>query len=213
MRDYAARYVRRSNVSRAGLIAMAVTFVPAMVSIEADSDAGLLLAPIYLAGFVAWVFPGRGRAWTDLVRTVQTAGEAEQRRRALLSATTRGPRPAPRLVRDPYETETVAAEWMRWMGYGDAKASPVGADEGIDVHASRAVAQVKAQMVKTARPEVQQLHGVATGVGKKALFFSLSGYTAEARDWADRIGMALFTFDLQGVPEPVNEPARDLFVG
>lgn len=84
----------------------------------------------------------------------------------------------------------------------------MGPDGGIDVLASDAIAQVKAHMQPIGRPDVQNLYGVATAQGKTPLFFSLSGYTAAAAAWAEEVGVGLFTFDLQGSPQPVNGRAR-----
>jgi hypothetical protein len=119
-------------------------------------------------------------------------------------------RPLLRLIRTPSDAEAVAAEWMTYFGFGTAATTPVGRDEGIDVVAERAVAQVKMEGLPTGRPVVQQLFGASMAEGKVGLLFSLAGYTAEARAWADRVGVALFRFDLQGEPEPVNATARAL---
>ncbi len=67
--------------------------------------------------------------------------------------------PAARLIRTARDAELVAAEGMRFWGYADARATPVGADEGIDVTAGTAVAQVKMEGVPTGRPVVQALLG------------------------------------------------------
>jgi hypothetical protein len=42
------------------------------------------------------------------------------------------------------------------------------------------------------------------------VFFALGGYTREAVDRAEGVGMALFEFDLQGDPERQNQAARKL---
>ncbi|MBW5423579.1 hypothetical protein GKQ77_18775 [Streptomyces sp. BG9H] len=41
-------------------------------------------------------------------------------------------------------------------------------------------------------------------------FFSLAGYTDEARARADALGVPLFTLDLTGTPRPVNTAAHEL---
>jgi hypothetical protein len=118
------------------------------------------------------------------------------------------PPPEPRLIRSPRDAELVAVDWMRFWGFDDAQATPVGADEGIDVVSAEAVVQVKAHMVPIGRPELQNLAGVAAVEDKIAVFFALTGYTAQAIEWGTKAKMALFTFDLQGLPEPVNDIAR-----
>lgn len=117
-------------------------------------------------------------------------------------------KPAPRLIRKPEDAELVAMEWMKFFGFTDAAITNRGADGGIDVTSSLAVAQVKAEMIPTGRPKIQQLHGVAQSLNKKAFFFALNGYSKEAYDFADSIGMALFSFNLQGEPVAENQIAR-----
>lgn len=119
-------------------------------------------------------------------------------------------RPEPRLIRTARDSELVAVDWMRHLGFTDAVATPVGADEGIDVISERGLAQVKMEGSPTTRPTVQQLHGVATAKGKQALFFSLAGYTPPAVEWASRHGIALFRYDYQGTPQAINAPALRL---
>ena len=120
------------------------------------------------------------------------------------------PRPEPRLIRNPRDAELTAEAWMRYFGFDDAGVTRVGADEGIDVDSSRAVAQVKAHMVPVGRPDVQNLAGVAAAEKKMGIFFALNGYTPQAIAWADRADIALFAFDLQGEPEAMNVHARRL---
>jgi hypothetical protein len=121
--------------------------------------------------------------------------------------------PAPQLIRTPHEAELTVAEWMRWLGYTNVGVTPVGADAGIDVYSDEALAQVKMEGVPTGRPVVQNAYGVAAAEGKAALVFSLGGYVHTAIDWADKVGIPLFRFDLQGVPEAVNAAARRLLNG
>jgi hypothetical protein len=117
--------------------------------------------------------------------------------------------PVPALIRHPKDAETAAAQWMRYWGWIDARVTREGADEGIDVMSKDAIAQVKAYMTPVGRPDIQNLFGVASAERKTALFFALTGYTNEATAWANRAGVALFRFDLQGQPEPINQVARD----
>jgi hypothetical protein len=119
-------------------------------------------------------------------------------------------RPTRRLIRTPREAELVVAEWLSYLGFGQAHVTPIGADEGIDVLTDSAVAHVKMDGIQTSRRVVQGLFGVAAAEGKQGLFFSLGGYTAQAVDWATRVGIPLFQFDLQGEPSPVNPQAGTL---
>jgi hypothetical protein len=115
-----------------------------------------------------------------------------------------------RTIRSPDDAEQVAAEWMRHLGFADARCTPAGTDGGVDVRSEGAVAQVKAQLTPVGRPELQALYGVARSEGRRPLFFSLMSYTAAALTWADEVGMALFRFDHAGLAEAVNAPAETL---
>lgn len=141
---------------------------------------------------------------------IELADARERKRREKL-ATSRGPRPSPSLIRTYRDAEAAAASWMRWLGWGDASVTAPGRDGGIDVTATHAVAQVKAHVNPIGRPEVQQLFGIASSLGRTPVFFASAGYTPEARKWADEVSMPLFRFDLQGEPEPVNPAARVLW--
>jgi hypothetical protein len=116
--------------------------------------------------------------------------------------------PPRRLIRTPRDAEEVACDWLRHWGHPEAVVTPTGADEGIDVVGADIVVQVKAEAKLTSRPVVQALAGVAAVEGKRGVFFSLGGYTAEAVAWAERARIALFTFDLSGEPTPANDLAR-----
>jgi len=115
-----------------------------------------------------------------------------------------------RTIRSPDDAEQVAAEWMRHLGFGDARCTGAGTDGGVDVRSREAVAQVKAQLTPVGRPELQALYGVARSEGCQPLFFSLMSYTAAALGWADGVGMALFRFDHAGMVEAVNAAAEGL---
>lgn len=117
-------------------------------------------------------------------------------------------RPPMRLIRSAKDAEMVAAEWMVWMGMTDARCTPTGPDGGLDVVSSHGVAQVKLHGRPIGRPELQKLHGASLGL--RTLFFAAEGYTHEALAWAGAVDMALFRFDRQGVPTPVNRLARVL---
>lgn len=131
--------------------------------------------------------------------------------------TRRRPRPTPRLVRDAAEAEEMAAEWVRWLGWAHAKRTPATADGGIDVlgrnarSTSKVAAQVKFEALPTGRPILQGLYGAGHGEGADTwLFFSSAGYTAQAQEWAGKVGMALFRFTLDGGIEGINPRAREL---
>lgn len=116
--------------------------------------------------------------------------------------------PGPQYNLTARDAELTAARWMVYWGYFDAKATPVGPDGGVDVIAGRALAQVKYRNVKTSRTEINEFHGSAEGSEKDELYFSLTGYTQQAIERADEKSIALFIFNDQGIPKPVNKDAR-----
>ena len=57
---------------------------------------------------------------------------------------------------------------------------------------------------------MQQTFGIASARGVDALVFALAGFTAAATRFANSVGVALFTFDLQSEVEAINSAARAL---
>jgi hypothetical protein len=112
-------------------------------------------------------------------------------------------------IRSWQDAEINAAAWMRHWGHSDAAVTVGGADGGVDVRSSRALAQVKYLAAAVGRPDLQRLSGAGAGEpGKQLFFFSGSDYTATALEYADMTGMALFTYLLDGSMAPVNAVAR-----
>lgn len=99
---------------------------------------------------------------------------------------------------------------MRYFGWETATLTGQGADGGADVRADEAVAQVKAEAVKTSSERLQALFGIAAHEQRTAVFFSLGGYTRQALTWAASTGMTLFEFDHAGDIQPASRAAVDL---
>lgn len=108
------------------------------------------------------------------------------------------------------DAEQVAETWMRGHGWPDARRTGAGADGGVDVESSLAVAQVKAWARPTPLAPVQRLYGVASSRNIEPLFFSLGGYTVHAISWADDVAMAMWTLDPAGRVLPATEVAEAL---
>lgn len=109
----------------------------------------------------------------------------------------------------PADAEELAAEHMRNLGFEDAAATGGGADGGLDVNSTNAVAQVKMHFKPTGRPDLQKLFGArAHQTSKAMLFYNFAGYSNDAVKYADSVQMALFRFDLNGHVTPNNETAR-----
>lgn len=106
--------------------------------------------------------------------------------------------------------EEFALDHMRHLGFKDAKMNSGGADGGIDLESAAAAAQVKHLQSKVSRPDVQRFHGAAPA-NKFRLYYSLAGYSREAKLWAEENNIALFVFDLRArVAEPVSSAAIQL---
>ncbi|MBB6627506.1 restriction endonuclease [Nocardioides sp. KIGAM211] len=106
------------------------------------------------------------------------------------------------------QAEQLAAYAMRQFGFHDAHVTNSGADGGIDVQARRMVAQVKYMSRPIGRPDVQKLVGAADGL--PVAFFSASGFTQQAEDFAAERAIALFRITLPQSVSPLNERALQL---
>jgi TPR repeat protein len=149
--------------------------------------------------------------WDDAIVCFEAAArEGDQGARARLEKLKLRPRLSP--IYTWQEAEHLAQRWMFYFGFHDAKLTRAGSDGGVDVNSNRAIAQVKFEKAATGRPKLQELAGIAHDQGKAALFFSLSGYTKNAIQWAEqsRIGIALFRYDNSGKVIAVNNSAEQL---
>jgi uncharacterized Zn finger protein (UPF0148 family) len=90
--------------------------------------------------------------------------------------------------------EAVARDWMKQNGYRDARLTRPGADGGVDVESSDALAQVKHHAKPVRLPEVQRIYGIAVAERKKALIFGSAGFTPAAQEWANRHGVECYRF-------------------
>ena len=119
--------------------------------------------------------------------------------------------PAPHHVRTWQDAELNAARWMQHWGFTDAAVTPGGADGGIDVRASYALAQVNFVAAAVGRPDLQRLVGAAAAEpGRQLIFFTGSDYTTQAVDFADGAGIALFRYGLDGSMTPYNATGHRL---
>jgi hypothetical protein len=106
--------------------------------------------------------------------------------------------------------EELAATNLRQLGFTDARRTPVGTDGGFDVEGRGVVAQVKYRTHPVGRPDVQRLVG-ANQHGARAAFYSRAGYARAAIEYADQVGVALFTLDTaRGTVKPANTWAERL---
>ncbi|MEU7583703.1 hypothetical protein AB0B50_39700 [Streptomyces sp. NPDC041068] len=126
------------------------------------------------------------------------------------------PRPAfrPVTIRDARDAVTVAALYLRWLGYLNTRSAAGRPPSGTRIAARGLLAQVEPALRPTTLRDIECLWLTAMNEAGDTpvtcAFFSLSGYTAEARACADTLAMPLFTMDLTGTPQPVNGAADEL---
>ena len=106
------------------------------------------------------------------------------------------------------QAERLAAAALRKFGFDDALPTGSGTDAGLDVAGRFIACQVKYTVRPVGRPVLQQLVGAAGG--RVTAFFSQAGYTAQAIEYADQVGMALFGLTLPTTVSPQNSAAREM---
>lgn len=109
------------------------------------------------------------------------------------------------------DAERLAESWMRNSGFPGARRTGGSADAGIDVRAEGAIAQVKMEARPVGRPSLQRLVGArGTSANLRLLFFSVSGYTVAATEYARAMDISLLMFTPEGDVTPVNSHARTI---
>lgn len=117
-------------------------------------------------------------------------------------------------IQTPQDAELNAAQRMRELGFTDAQVTVGGADGGIDVHSSTALAQVKWRGGMVGRPELQALFGArGSDFSKLLLFFAASDYSQHAAEYADQSRIAIFVYDPIGTLTAKNRHAALLLDG
>ncbi|MFE1826944.1 PHD finger domain-containing protein [Streptomyces yangpuensis] len=126
------------------------------------------------------------------------------------------PRPAfrPVTIRTARDAVATAALYLRWLGFQDVR-QPDGRpipSAAVDLRAPGLVAQVDPTTAPAGLRAVECVWLNGLTASATSVYFSLAGYTEEARSRADALGIPLFVMDLTGMPQPVNDPA-DALVG
>ncbi|CAM5288817.1 hypothetical protein [Streptomyces avidinii] len=126
------------------------------------------------------------------------------------------PRPAfrPVTIRTARDAVATAALYLRWLGFRDVR-QPDGRpipSAAVDLRAPGLVAQVDPTTAPAGLRAVECVWLNGLTASATSVYFSLAGYTEDARARADELGIPLFVMDLTGMPQPVNDPA-DTLVG
>ncbi|MET9853471.1 hypothetical protein ABZY57_11045 [Streptomyces sp. NPDC006450] len=124
------------------------------------------------------------------------------------------PRPAfrPVTIRTARDAVVTAALYLRWLGFQDVR-QPDGRpipSAAVDLRAPGLVAQVDPTTAPAGLRAVECVWLNGLTACATSVYFSLAGYTEDARARADDLGIPLFVMDLTGMPQPVNDPAEDL---
>ncbi|MEU6777100.1 hypothetical protein [Streptomyces sp. NPDC046759] len=125
-------------------------------------------------------------------------------------ASVRSPAFQPRAIRTARDAVTVAALYLRWLGYRDIRRADQRPPNGIGLAAHRLLAQVDPTVHPATPRDVECLWLTAMSESADCVYLSLAGYTDEARARANALGIPLFVLDLAGVPQPVNGHADTL---
>ncbi|UQT55447.1 hypothetical protein M4V62_10270 [Streptomyces durmitorensis] len=122
------------------------------------------------------------------------------------------PRPAfqPVPVRTARDAVTVAALYLRWLGYGEIRGAVKRAPSGVRVAARGMIALIEPSVQPTSLRDVECVWLSAMTESVSCVCFSLAGYEEPARARADALSIPLFVIDLTGTPQPVNNAADEL---
>ncbi|MFJ8629588.1 hypothetical protein [Streptomyces sp. NPDC093568] len=124
--------------------------------------------------------------------------------------------PAPRrpfqpvMIRTARDAVTAAAVYLRWLGYRDVHRSGRRPTSGVAVTADGLLAQVDPTVEPASLRDVECLWLTAMAESVPCVYFTLAGYSPDARARADSLGVPLFVLDLTGTPQPVNSLADEL---
>ncbi|MBY8340619.1 hypothetical protein LXH13_31185 [Streptomyces spinosirectus] len=157
---------------------------------------------------------------TDATEAMDATEVTEARKgtvpRAVAARETTTARPKPRrpfqpvTIRTARDAVTAAAVYLRWLGYRDIRRADQRPPTGIGIAARGLVAQVDPTVRPASLRDVECLWLTAMTESADCAYFSLAGYTPDARTRAGTLGVPLFVLDLTGTPQPVNSPADEL---
>ncbi|MGV9992311.1 hypothetical protein [Streptomyces sp. NPDC003374] len=116
----------------------------------------------------------------------------------------------PVAIRTARDAVTDAALYLRWLGYEDIRRADQRPPSGIGLAARGLVAQVDPAAQRASLRDVECLWLTAMTESAGCAYFSLTGYSHQARASADALLLPLFLLERTGVPRPVNAPAEAL---
>jgi hypothetical protein len=119
----------------------------------------------------------------------------------------------PVTIRTAADAVTAAELCLRRLGHSDVRSAGRRPPGGVALQGPGILARVDPTVYPASPRDVECLWLTALSESSRCVYFSLAGYTDEARAAADRLGVPLFVLDLTGTPQPVNALANDLAAG
>ncbi|MGW5422888.1 hypothetical protein [Streptomyces sp. NPDC003943] len=116
----------------------------------------------------------------------------------------------PVTIRTTRDAVAASAGYLRWLGFRDVVQPEERSASAVDLRGPGLVAQVDPSTRPTGLRAVECLWLNGLSNAAVSVYFSLAGYTPEAHDRAEGLGVPLFVLDLTGTPQPVNRPAGEL---
>ncbi|MFB9602257.1 hypothetical protein [Streptomyces roseofulvus] len=116
-------------------------------------------------------------------------------------------------IRTARDAVAAAATYLHWLGFRDIVQPEDRHSAGVDLRGTGLVAQVDPSTRPAGLRAVECLWLNGLSASAVSVFFSLAGYTPEARSRAAEIRLPLFVLDLTGTPQPVNDAADELTSG
>ncbi|MFI8962372.1 hypothetical protein ACIGO8_09670 [Streptomyces sp. NPDC053493] len=116
----------------------------------------------------------------------------------------------PVTIRTARDAVAASAGYLRWLGFRDVVQPEERSASAVDLRGPGLVAQVDPSTRPTGLRAVECLWLNGLSSSAVGVYFSLAGYTPEAHERAEGLGIPLFVLDLTGTPQPVNSSAADL---
>ncbi|MFI8090608.1 hypothetical protein ACIF9R_20170 [Streptomyces sp. NPDC086080] len=116
-------------------------------------------------------------------------------------------------IRTARDAVTAAVLYLRRLGHEDIRRADRRPPSGIGLAGRGVLTRVDPSARPATPRDVECLWLTAMTESSVCLYFSVAGYTEEARSRADALGVPLFLLDLTGTPQPMNGPADTLHAG
>ncbi|WFB06850.1 hypothetical protein LRS74_07185 [Streptomyces sp. LX-29] len=143
-------------------------------------------------------------------RDLATAGGPGATGPASASSAVLRPAFRPVTIRTARDAITAAGQYLKWLGFSGMRRPEDHTASGVDLCGPGIVAQIDPTTRPTGVRDVECLWLNGLNDSAIGVFFSLAGYSRDARRRADELRVPLFVMDLTGTPQPVNDAADDL---